>query len=84
MGPTNVVTEPTRELPVVAQADVVIVGGGPAGIVAAVASARTGAPGGRYVAACNTSPLDYIPQVNYLTFAGTIRQFRLFPPVKRT
>jgi len=45
---------------------------------------RTGAPGGRYVAACNTSPLDYIPQVNYLTFAETIRQFRLFPPVKRT
>ena len=37
---------------------------------------RTGAPGGRYVAACNTSPLDYIPQDNYLAFAETIREFR--------
>jgi len=38
---------------------------------------RTGAPGGRYVAACNTSPLDYIPQDNYLAFAETIREFVL-------
>jgi len=38
---------------------------------------ETGAPGGRYVAACNTSPLDYIPQENYLAFAETIREFRL-------
>jgi uroporphyrinogen decarboxylase len=37
---------------------------------------RTGSPGGRYVAACNTSPLDYIPQENYVAFAQTIRDFR--------
>lgn len=36
---------------------------------------RIGASGGRYVAACNTSPLDYIPQDNYLAFAETIREF---------
>ena len=40
------------------------------------AMARTGAPGGRYVAACNTSPLDYIPQDNYLAFCEEIREFR--------
>jgi len=34
-----------------------------------------GTPGGRYVAACNTSPLDYIPQENYLAFVDTIRNF---------
>jgi hypothetical protein len=37
---------------------------------------RVGAAGGRYVAACNTSPLDYIPHENYLAFAETIREFR--------
>jgi uroporphyrinogen decarboxylase len=36
----------------------------------------TGAPGGRYVAACNTSPLDYIPHENYLAMADAIRSFR--------
>jgi glycine/D-amino acid oxidase-like deaminating enzyme len=35
--------EPAREVPVVAEADVVVVGGGPAGIAAAVAAARNGA-----------------------------------------
>jgi uroporphyrinogen decarboxylase len=38
---------------------------------------RVGSAGGRYVAACNTSPLDYIPQENYFAFARTIRDFRL-------
>jgi hypothetical protein len=37
------VTEPAREIPVVAEADVVVVGGGPAGVAAAVAAARAGA-----------------------------------------
>jgi hypothetical protein len=37
------VLEPAREIPVVAQADVVVVGGGPAGVAAAVAAARAGA-----------------------------------------
>jgi len=34
-----------------------------------------GSPGGRYVAACNTSPMDYIPYENYLAFADTIRHY---------
>jgi ribulose 1,5-bisphosphate synthetase/thiazole synthase len=37
------ITEPRRELPVVAEPDVVVVGGGPAGFIAAAASARAGA-----------------------------------------
>lgn len=38
----NTVREPAAEIPVVAQADVVVVGGGPAGFAAAVAAARSG------------------------------------------
>ena len=37
------ITEPTREIEVVREADVVVVGGGPGGIGAAVAAARNGA-----------------------------------------
>ena len=36
-------TEPAREIPVTRQADVIVVGGGPAGTAAAIASARSGA-----------------------------------------
>jgi len=36
-------TEPAREIPVVESADVVVCGGGPAGVAAAIAAARTGA-----------------------------------------
>ena len=35
----------------------------------------TAAPGGRYVAACNTSPEDFIPVENYLAFAETIHAY---------
>ncbi len=34
-----------------------------------------GMEGGRYVAACNTSPLDYIPYENYLAMVDVIREF---------
>ena len=37
------VTEPARQLPVVAEPDVLVVGGGPAGLAAACAAARAGA-----------------------------------------
>jgi len=37
------VVEPERQIPVAAEADVVVVGGGPGGIMAALAAARTGA-----------------------------------------
>jgi hypothetical protein len=43
LGSIGSVSEPARELPVVAETDVVIVGGGPAGVSAAIAAARSGA-----------------------------------------
>jgi hypothetical protein len=39
----RLVAEPARQVPVVADADVVVCGGGPAGVAAAVAAARVGA-----------------------------------------
>ncbi|MFQ5810048.1 MAG: FAD-dependent oxidoreductase [Armatimonadota bacterium] len=39
----NTITEPTRDIPVVADVDVVVVGGGTAGVAAAVGAARGGA-----------------------------------------
>lgn len=37
---------------------------------------ETGSRKGKFVAACNTSPQDYIPEENYLTFVETIKKFR--------
>lgn len=39
----NIVEEPSREIPVLDEVDVLVAGGGPAGIAAALASARAGA-----------------------------------------
>ena len=36
---------------------------------------KTGLVGGRYIAACNTSPLDYIPDENYLAMVDVIKNF---------
>jgi glycine/D-amino acid oxidase-like deaminating enzyme len=43
MTPTATIEEARREVPVVAETDVLVVGGGPAGLAAAVAAARNGA-----------------------------------------
>lgn len=37
------ITEPARQIPVLAETDVLVIGGGPAGVAAAVAASRTGA-----------------------------------------
>ncbi len=39
----NIVHEPARDIPVVDEADVLVIGGGPAGMIAAIAAARNGA-----------------------------------------
>jgi hypothetical protein len=41
--PTKTIVEPAREIPVFAEPDVLVVGGGPAGTAAAIAAARLGA-----------------------------------------
>jgi hypothetical protein len=43
MTRTDFITEPQRQTPIVADVDIAIIGGGTAGIMAAVAAARTGA-----------------------------------------
>ena len=42
-GTGKTITEPARNIPVLAETDVLVVGGGPAGSAAAIAAARTGA-----------------------------------------
>ena len=37
------IVEPSREIPVVSEVDVLVVGGGPAGCAAAIVAARSGA-----------------------------------------
>ncbi len=41
--PDGVVVEPARQIPVLAKTDVLVVGGGPAGVAAAIAASRAGA-----------------------------------------
>lgn len=43
MSKLHTITEPSRETPIVAEADVVVCGGGPGGVPAAIAAARHGA-----------------------------------------
>ncbi len=40
---TGIVSEPARDIPVIAETDVLVIGGGPAGIAAAVSASRAGA-----------------------------------------
>ena len=42
-GRHAVYTEPAREVPILADVEVLVVGGGPAGVAAAIGAARTGA-----------------------------------------
>ena len=39
----GIITEPSRQIPIFAETDVLVIGGGPAGVVAAIAASRTGA-----------------------------------------
>lgn len=39
----NTILEPARQIPVLAQTDILVIGGGPAGVAAAIAASRTGA-----------------------------------------
>jgi hypothetical protein len=41
-GTGRTITEPARQIPVLAETDVLVIGGGPAGTAAAIAAARTG------------------------------------------
>lgn len=41
--PQRTITEPAREIPVLAETDVLVIGGGPAGVAAAIAASRAGA-----------------------------------------
>jgi len=42
-GAGRTITEPARQIPVLAETDVLVIGGGPAGAAAAIAASRTGA-----------------------------------------
>jgi len=42
-NPLRSITEPAREIPVIAETDVLVIGGGPAGVAAAIAASRAGA-----------------------------------------
>ena len=75
----NFVTEPEQKLPVVADVDVLVVGGGTAGVVAAVAAARTGAKTliverGGYVGGTGSAALMCLYNVSYETTCGICRE----------
>ena len=66
MGQTEYITEPSREIPVFKKTDVLVIGGGPAGLSAAVTAARLG--------------MDTILVERYGCFGGNITVCAVEPP----
>jgi hypothetical protein len=83
--PNDAISLPARDVPVHAEADVVVAGGGPAGIAAAVAAARRGAKtilverygflGGMATAGLITSILGHIAAEGEPSVAGICREW---------
>jgi FAD-dependent oxidoreductase family protein len=73
------ITEPSREIPVAEQADVLVAGGGVAGIAAALASARHGADTllverGAFLGGTATSALMHVFYTPYHSTRGILRE----------
>ena len=68
---TRTVTEPMREVEVFEEADVVVVGGGPGGVSAAIASAREGA---------NTVLVERYGHLGGMSTGGLVLMFTTFTP----
>jgi hypothetical protein len=75
------VEEPARRTPVIAEADVVVVGGGTAGIGAALAAARQGA---RTVLVEQLPNLGGTMVAGGFAFHGFFNNYKLFPGVEKT